>query len=121
MPFPLSSSRLSVMLGLLFVMLATLPRYWLGQHQTRLTLMLVAMGVVSVVLIAQWRMLDRAQRRHMPHWCARLAVAMIAGLALAGMWYLLVSPYVNAWPTILSHGATLGLFLHVLSTWWRPD
>ncbi|MHB0775579.1 hypothetical protein [Halomonas sp. WWR20] len=114
-----SASRLSVLLGLLAVMLATVPRYWVGHHETRMTLILIAAGVVAIVLALQWHLLDKEQRRAVPSWLAHLAGGLLAGLVLAGIWYGFFSAQAHVWPIILSHGTTLGLFIHVLGSGWR--
>ena len=45
------------MLGLLVLMLANVPRYLAGGHETRLTLICMACAVVAAVAVMHWRLL----------------------------------------------------------------
>ena len=48
---PTSPERISVALGLCVVMLATLPRYMAGGHETRQTLIFFALALVAFAAI----------------------------------------------------------------------
>ena len=48
---PTSPERISVALGLCVVMLATLPRYMAGGHETRQTLIFFALALVVLRLL----------------------------------------------------------------------
>jgi hypothetical protein len=115
MPTP---ERLSVMLGLLVLMLATLPRYLAGGHEMQLTMILLALAVVAAVSGIHWRMLDSAQRRRLPALLKRFGACLLAGLALMGIWHALMTDWIS-WQLLLAHGATLGLLLHALWLWGR--
>ncbi|ATJ82901.1 hypothetical protein [Halomonas beimenensis] len=111
--------RFSLLLGLAVVMLVTLPRYLLGGHQSRLTLLGVALVVVIGVALAHWRLLADEARRRLPALLRRLAVCLVAGVALTAGWQLLAAGW-QGWAILVSHGATLGLLLHALGLWWKP-
>ncbi|MBD3894298.1 hypothetical protein IEI94_00335 [Halomonas sp. ML-15] len=115
-----SAERLTALLGLLVVMLATLPRYLDGGHETRLSLMLMASAVVTVVVLLHWRLLDAAARQRVPGLLRRLGFCLLAGLAVMAAWYALAST-LTGWQVLLSHGTTAGLLMHVLSLWWRQE
>ena len=115
-----SAERLTALLGVLVVMLATLPRYLYGGHETRLSLMLMACAVVVAVTLLHWRLLDNAARRRVPSLLRRLGFCLLAGLALMAGWYALAAN-LTGWQVLLSHGTTAGLLMHVLSLWWRRD
>ncbi|QOR38960.1 hypothetical protein HNO52_10870 [Billgrantia diversa] len=115
-----SAERLSLLVGLLILMLATVPRYLAGGHENRLTLIVVAMAVVAVVAVVNWRMLEGGERARLPWLGKRLAASLVAGLALMGLWHALFTDWIS-WQLLIAHGATLGLLLHALWLWWRPD
>lgn len=52
----MTPERLSIMIGVLAVIGATLPRYIVGGYQGRLTLILMAFAVVLIVAMASWRL-----------------------------------------------------------------
>lgn len=110
--------RLSLLLGLALLMLATLPRYLVGGHENRLNLILIALAVVGVVGMLQWRLLAAAQRTRLPRLVGRLGLCLVAGLAGMGGWHALFSDFIG-WELLIAHGATLGLLLHALSLWVR--
>ncbi|TDO13911.1 MULTISPECIES: hypothetical protein [Halomonas] len=110
--------RISLLLGLATLMLATLPRYLVGGHETRLSLMLMALAVVAVVVMLQWRLLSRQARSRLPGLLRRLGLCLILGLAIMTAWHTLSSAYFG-WELLVSHGATLGLLLHALWLWVR--
>lgn len=112
--------RLSLMLGLVVLMLATVPRYLAGDHGTRLNLILVALAVVAVVIVAHWRLLDVAARRRLPGLLGRLGLSLAAGLAGMGLWHALFTDWIS-WQLLIAHGATLGLLLHALWLWWSAE
>lgn len=115
-----SAERLTALLGLLVVMLATLPRYLDGGHETRLSLMLMAAAVVAVVAVFHWRLLGDSARRRLPALLRRLGFCLLAGLAVMAAWYALAAS-LTGWQVLISHGATAGLLMHVLSLWWRRE
>lgn len=114
-----TAERLSLMAGLLVLMFATVPRYLAGGHQNRLTLIVIAIAVVAVVAVVNWRMLEGRERARLPRLGKRLAVSLVAGLALMGLWHALFTAWIS-WQLLIAHGATLGLLLHALWLWWRP-
>ncbi|NWN82349.1 MAG: hypothetical protein HLX48_05070 [Halomonas sp.] len=111
--------RLSLLVGLVVVMLATLPRYLVGDHGNRFNLMLMALPLVGLVAVLQWRLLDSAGRSGLPRLLGRLGLCLLAGLAGMGAWHGLFSDFVG-WELWVSHGATLGLLLHAITLWVRP-
>jgi len=110
--------RLSLMLGLVLLMLATVPRYLAGGHETRLSLILMALAVVAAVALVHWRMLDGEARRRLPPLMGRLGASLVAGLAGMGLYHALFTDFIG-WELLLAHGATLGLLLHALWLWVR--
>lgn len=114
-----TAERLSLMVGLLLLMLSTVPRYLAMGHDNRLMLILMAMAAVAVAAGMHWRLLEGPERARLPLLARRLGLALVAGLALMGGWHALFSAWIS-WQTLLAHGATLGLLLHALWLWWRP-
>lgn len=108
--------RLSLLLGLLALMLASLPRYLLAGHQTRLTLLLIAVAVVAAVALTHWRLLGVASRARLPGLLRRLLACLALGAVVMAGWQGLVAGW-QGWPVLASHGATLGLLLHALGLW----
>lgn len=108
--------RLSLLLGLGVLMLATLPRYLVGGHETRLSLMLMVLAVVVVVSVLQWRLLSGEARSRLPALLRRLGLSLGAGLVAMAAWHSLTSDFFG-WELLISHGATLGLLLHALWLW----
>lgn len=104
------------MLGLALLMLATLPRYLAGGHETRLSLILLALAVVVAVAVVHWRMLDAAARKRLPALLGRLGISLVAGLAGMGLWHALFTDWIS-WQLLIAHAATLGLLLHALWLW----
>lgn len=117
---PTSPERISVALGLCVVMLATLPRYMAGGHETRQTLIIIALVLVAFVAIVQWRMLAVESRRRLPQLCKRLVVMLLLGMVVMGSWHALFTDWIS-WQVFISHGATLGVLLHALSLWWSGE
>lgn len=115
-----SAERLTVLLGLLVVMLATLPRYVAGGHDTRLSLMSIACVAIAVVAAWQWRQLEHIARQRVPALLSRLGACLLTGLAALTVWHALMAG-LPGWELLLSHGTTAGLLLHVLSLWWRRE
>lgn len=111
-----TAERLSLLVGLAVLMLATLPRYVAGGHATRLNLILVALVVVMVVAVVHWRMLAEASRRRLPELFKQLVICLGAGLAGMGAWHAVFTDWLS-WQLLISHGATLGLLLHALWCW----
>lgn len=114
-----SPERVSLLLGLTLLMLATVPRFLAGGHETRLSLVLIAVAVVAVVAFTHWRMLASDARRRMPGLLGRLGGSLLAGLAGMGAWHALFTDWIS-WQLLIAHGATLGLLLHALWLMWRP-
>lgn len=114
-----SPERLSVMLGLLLVILATLPRYVDEGLNTRLSLLAIVFVVVAAIAIIHWRLLTSTARIQLLPLLRRLGIAVLVGLALMTVWHAFSSAW-SRWQILLSHGATLGLLLHVLGLWWKP-
>lgn len=110
--------RVSLLLGLGVLMLSTLPRYLAAGHQTRLTLIVIALAVVGGVVCLQWWLLSADDKPLLPRLLGRLAIAMVIGFIMMGLWHLLFSDWIS-WQRLMSHGATLGLLLHALTLWWR--
>lgn len=117
---PNSPERISVALGLCLVMLAVMPRYWAGGHDTRQTLIVIALVLVASATLVQWRMLSAALRQKLPGLLKRLALMMLLGMAGMGIWHALFTEWIS-WQVFISHGATLGLLLHALSLWWLGE
>ena len=113
---PTSPERISVALGLCIVMLATLPRYIAGGHETRQTLIIFALALVAFAAIVQWRLLSMEARRRLPQLCKRLVVLLLLGMVVMGGWHALFTDWLS-WQVFISHGATLGVLLHALSLW----
>lgn len=117
---PSSPERISVALGLCVVMLAALPRYIAGGYEARQTLIVIALALVFIVTIVQWRLLPVKARRRLPKLFIRLAVMLLLGMALMGVWHALFTDWIS-WQVFISHGATLGVLLHALSLWWSGE
>lgn len=117
---PTSPERISVALGLCIVMLATLPRYMAGGHETRQTLITFALALVTFAAIVQWRLLAVEARRRLPQLCKRLVVMLVLGMAVMGGWHALFTDWIS-WQVFISHGATLGVLLHAISLWWSGE
>ncbi|MEL7968970.1 hypothetical protein AAG587_21625 [Vreelandella neptunia] len=117
---PTSPERISVALGLCIVMLATLPRYMAGGHETRQTLIIFALALVAFVTVIQWRLLAVEARRRLPRLCMRLVVMLLFGMAIMGGWHALFTDWIS-WQVFISHGATLGVLLHAISLWWSGE
>ncbi len=115
-----TAERLSLLLGLIVLMLATVPRYLAGDHGNRLSLILLALAVVAAVAVLNWRLLPASERGRLPTLMARFGIALVAGLALMGGWHALFTAWIS-WQLLLAHGATLGLLLHAVWLWWRPQ
>ncbi|MEQ6889035.1 hypothetical protein ABE957_10150 [Halomonas sp. CS7] len=114
-----SAERVSLLLGLGVLMLATLPRYLAAGLETRQSLMLMALAVVAIATLLQWRMLEDAARARLPGLLCRLVLCLGAGAVFMTAWHALTSDFFG-WELVASHGATLGLLLHALWLWWRP-
>lgn len=117
---PTSPERISVALGLCIVMLATLPRYMAGGHETRQTLIIFALVLVAFAAIVQWRLLAVEARRRLPQLCKRLVVMLLLGMVVMGGWHALFTDWIS-WQVFISHGATLGVLLHAISLWWSGE
>ncbi|EHJ91849.1 hypothetical protein [Vreelandella boliviensis] len=117
---PTSPERISVALGLCIVMLATLPRYMAGGHETRQTLIIFALALVAFAAIVQWRLLGVEARRRLPQLCKRLVVMLLLGMAVMGGWHALFTDWIS-WQVFISHCATLGVLLHAISLWWSGE
>ena len=117
---PSSPERISVLLGVCVVMLATLPRYMAGGHETRQTLIILAFALVAFAAVVQWRLLASDVRRRRPPLCKRLAIMLLLGMLLMAGWHALFTEWIS-WQVFISHGATLGVLLHALSLWWSRE
>ncbi|WP_163575878.1 hypothetical protein [Halomonas faecis] len=115
-----TAERFSLMLGLLVLMVATVPRYLAGGHDTRLSLILMALVVVAVVTTLNWRLLVAEQRRRLPALLKRLGLCLVAGAVGMALWHAVMSDWLS-WQLLLAHGATLGLLLHALWLWGRAS
>ncbi|CAM3412604.1 hypothetical protein [Halomonas lysinitropha] len=110
--------RFSLLLGLVVLLLATLPRYLAGGYETHLSLMLMVLAVVAVVCLLQWRLLPAEARSRLPALMRRLGLCLGLGLVVMAAWHTLISDFFG-WELLVSHGATLGLLLHALGLWVR--
>jgi len=117
---PSSPERISVAVGVCMVMLATLPRYMAGGHETRQTLIVIAFAVVSFAGIVQWRLLSVAARQRLPRLLKRLIAMLLLGAVIMGVWHALFTDWIS-WQVFISHGATLGVLIHTLSLWWSRE
>ncbi|WP_299312979.1 hypothetical protein [uncultured Halomonas sp.] len=113
-----SPERISLMLGLILLMLSTIPRYLVGGHDNRLNLILIALAVVAAVAVVQWRMLEAEARTRLPDLLKRLGLCLVVGLAGMGLYHALFTDFIG-WELLIAHGATLGLLLHALLLWFR--
>jgi len=113
-----TAERLSLLLGLGILMLATLPRYLVGGHETHQSLILMALAVVAVASVLQWRQLSSEARSRLPALLRRLGLCLGVGVAVMTLWHALTSDFFG-WELLVSHGATLGLLLHALWLWAR--
>lgn len=112
----LTPERMSVALGLCIVMLATLPRYIAGGHETHQSLLLMAIIAVLVFVVIQWRLLTSKARQRLPILLRKLMLWLLVGTAVMTLWHSLLSDWFS-WELLLSHGATLGLLMHTLNLW----
>ncbi|WP_458527067.1 hypothetical protein [Onishia taeanensis] len=110
--------RLSVMAGLVLVMLASVPRYLLEGHETRLTLLMIAAAVVIAAAGLHWRLLELDARQQLPALMKRLLVCLLSGGALIAIWQGISLGGLDG-VLLLAHGAALGLLLHVIGLLWR--
>ncbi|MCO7245306.1 hypothetical protein [Halomonas sp. Mc5H-6] len=115
-----SANKVSSALGLCVVMLAALPRYMAGGHETRLTLILLALVAVLVATVLQWRLLPREGRQQLPGRLKRLSIMMILGVLVMGAWHALFTDWMS-WQVFISHASTFGLVAHVVSLWWSAE
>lgn len=113
-----SPERVSVALGLCIVMLAALPRYMAGGHETRQTLLLIAVVLVTGAAAFQWKMLGASERRQLPGLLKRLLAMLVLGVLIMGVWHALFTQWLS-WQVFISHASTCGLLLHAVSLWWR--
>lgn len=112
-----SPERISVAFGLCVVMLAALPRYIAGGHETRQTLIVIALVLVASAAVIQWRMVSAEARQRLPSLLKRLVVMMLSGMLIMAGWHALFTDWIS-WQVFISHAATLGLILHALSLGW---
>ncbi|EHK61562.1 hypothetical protein MOY_05926 [Halomonas sp. GFAJ-1] len=98
-------------------MLSALPRYAAGGHESRQTLLLIALVFVASAAVLQWRMLSVTARQGLPKLIMRLAVMMVFGALAMGSWHALFTDWIS-WQVFISHAATAGLLLHAVSLWW---
>lgn len=110
--------RISLMLGMVVLMMSTIPRFLVGGHDNRFNLILIALVVVAGVAVASWRQLEAEARLRLPRLMGRLGICMVAGLAGMGLFHTFSTDFIG-WELLIAHGATLGLLLHALSLWLR--
>lgn len=115
----MTPERLSIMVGVLAAIVATLPRYIAGGYQGQLVLIVLAFVAVTVVSVAAWRMLSQASRRRLPALLARLLGMLLLGAVVVALWQLIQGGIDGL--LLLSHGATVGLLLHALLMGWRRN
>nr|WP_297457262.1 hypothetical protein [uncultured Halomonas sp.] len=115
----MTPERLSIMIGVLAAIVATLPRYIVGGHQGQLALIALAFVAVAVVSVAAFRMLSHAARRRLPALLARLLGTLVLGGVIVASWQWIQGDVDGL--LLLSHGATVGLLLHALLAGWRRD
>ncbi|UYO74523.1 hypothetical protein M0220_16915 [Halomonas qinghailakensis] len=114
---PYSPERISVAIGLCIVMLAAIPRYMVEGHETRQTLLLIALAIVLGAAAVQWKMLSVSARKELPKLCQRLALMLLMGALVMGAWHALFTDWIS-WQVFISHAATCGLLFHAISLWW---
>ncbi|MDR5858630.1 hypothetical protein FZZ93_04930 [Halomonas eurihalina] len=114
-----SPERCSLLLGLLILMVASVPRYLVGGHDTHLALLAIGGVAVASLTVFQWWLLPAELRAVLPTLMRRLIACMAIGLLAMGIWHALFGAW-SGWPLLVSHGATLGLLLHALGVWWKP-
>ncbi|SHL95090.1 hypothetical protein [Vreelandella subglaciescola] len=113
-----SPERISLGAGLCAIMLATLPRYVAGGHDTRLTLVLMAVAAIVLVMGIQWRWLPEEGKQRLPALFTRLLGLLVLGVGASFAWYGMTGSG-SGWAVSLSHGATFGLLLYALTLWRR--
>ncbi|SEM23955.1 hypothetical protein [Halomonas caseinilytica] len=114
-----SPERCSLLVGLLILMVVSVPRYLAGGHDTHLALMAIGGVAVASLAVFQWWRLSAALRAELPGLMRRLVICLVVGLLVMGIWHALFGAW-SGWPLLVSHGATLGLLLHALGLWWKP-
>ncbi|MCW4151807.1 hypothetical protein OM427_20015 [Halomonas sp. 18H] len=115
-----SPARCSLLIGLLVLMLVSVPRYYLGGHDTHLAMLLLGGVGAATLAIYQWWQLSADHRHLLGVLVRRLAALLAAGIVLMGLWQALFATW-TGWPVLVSHGATLGLLLHAMGLWWKPS
>ncbi|WP_249976731.1 hypothetical protein [Vreelandella olivaria] len=113
-----SPERISIAIGLCVVMVSALPRYMVGGHETRQTLLLIALAFVAGAAVLQWRMLPVSARQYLPSLIKRLLAMMVLGVLIMGGWHTLFTAWIS-WQVFISHAATCGLLLHAVSLGWQ--
>jgi len=114
----MTPERVSVLVGVVVAMLANLPRYLTAPGQSERAMLLgVALGVVAIVALLSWRLLDAAARQRLPGLFRRLGVALAVGLVAVALlqWS---QGGIERW-LWLSHGTTLGLLGYAILVGWR--
>ena len=99
------------------MMLSAFPRYAVGGHESRQTLLLIALAFVASAAVLQWRMLSVTARQGLPKLIMRLVMMMVVGALVMGSWHALFTDWIS-WQVFISHAATAGLLLHAISLWW---
>ncbi len=113
-----SPERCSLLVGLLILMVVSVPRYlaggmipiWLDGDRWCRRGIVGRLPVVAIVCGVACRA-ARLMRR--------LVICLVVGLLVMGIWHALFGAW-SGWPLLVSHGATLGLLLHALGLWWKP-
>ena len=111
--------RISVGIGLCWVMLAALPRFIVNGLETRQTLLMIAIAAVAAMMAINYRLLASEARRRLPALLKAMLVAMLIGVIAMTLWHSVMSDWFS-WQELISHGTTLGLLLHVLNLWRQP-
>lgn len=107
------------MMGLVTLMLASVPRYLVAGHETRLLMALALAVAVAIAAAFQWRQLMTPARRRLPILLKRLFACFVGGVAAVGMGYLLGGGWIG-WERLVSYGVGLGLLGYALWLWWTP-
>lgn len=115
-----SAERVSLMLGLVIVIVCSLPRFWVGGYETRLVLALAFALAVTVAGIFQWRQLPSSARQRLPGLIRRLLACFVGGVAAIGMLFLLSGGWIG-WERLVAYGAGTGLIGYAVWLWWVPQ
>lgn len=115
-----SAQRVSLMLGLVIVIVCSVPRFVVGGYETRLILALAFALAIAVAGLFQWRQLAASSRQRLPSLIRRLLACFIGGVAAIGMLYLLSGGWIG-WERLIAYGTGTGLIGYALWLWWMPQ